>query len=443
MTPSARLASAIEILALVDAERRPVAEVVRDWGKAHRFAGSGDRAALTTLVYDALRRRASAAFVMGDDTPRALMLGALALVRGMSVEAVSALCTGQAHAPEPLAEFERARLSHEQSHALMDAPPDVRADCPQWLFQSFVEGFGDDAEAEVAKLAERAPVDMRVNTLRARREEVLAQLSAFGAAPTPHAPAGVRLILPQDGRNPALRGDELFLKGKIELQDEGSQLTSLLTCAQPGEQVLDFCAGAGGKTLALAAQMANAGQIYATDTDARRLSPLHERLLRAGARNVQVRTPRALDAKTRLEAQRAVLRDLEQNCDLVVLDAPCTGTGAWRRNPDAKWRIRQGALGIRRAEQSHVLEEGARYVKRGGRLAYITCSLLRAENEDQIAAFLAAHADFIPHDMAHLCARARLPMLAPFVAQNGCGLTLSPRRCGTDGFYIASLLRVA
>ena len=171
------------------------------------------------------------------------------------------------------------------------------------------------------------------------------------------------------------------MKGLVEVQDEGSQIAALLAEAKPGMQVLDLCAGAGGKTLALAASMDNHGQIYATDTDGRRLAPIFARLERSGARNVQVRAPKG---------QADVLADLEGRCDLVMIDAPCTGSGAWRRNPDAKWRIRPGALEQRMKDQDETLEAAVRFVKKGGRIVYVTCSVLRPENEDRIAAFLAA-----------------------------------------------------
>ena len=199
---------------------------------------------------------------------------------------------------------------------------------------------------------------------------------------------------------------------------------------QPGEQVLDLCAGGGGKTLALAAAMDNRGQIYATDREARRLGPLYARLERAATRNVQVRTPRR---------GQNVLADLEGHCDLVLVDAPCTGTGTWRRNPDAKWRIRPGALEQRLKEQDEVLESAALYVKPGGRLIYITCSLLPAENEERIAAFLARHTDFSAIGAEALVAAAGLPELARFAGPQGTGLRLSPLTSGTDGFFIAGL----
>ena len=244
---------------------------------------------------------------------------------------------------------------------------------------------------------------------------------------------GLRIAVRPDGRGPALAAEPAYVKGLVEVQDEGSQLAALLAEAKPGMQVLDLCAGAGGKALALAASMDNHGQIYATDSDGRRLAPIFDRLARSGARNVQVRAPRgAAD----------VLADLAGRCDHVMIDAPCTGSGAWRRNPDAKWRIRPGALEQRIKEQDEALEQATRFVKTGGRIVYVTCSVLRPENEDRIAAFLARHDDLLPLDAAIQARAAGLAPLADHASRVGPGFRLSPRATGTDGFYIATLVRM-
>ena len=243
---------------------------------------------------------------------------------------------------------------------------------------------------------------------------------------------GLRIAMRPDGRAPPLASDPAYVKGLVELQDEGSQLAALLAEAKPGMQVLDLCAGAGGKTLALAAAMENQGQIYAADPDSHRLAPIFARLARSGARNVQVRAPRG---------KADVLADLEGRCDLVLIDAPCTGSGAWRRNPDAKWRIRPGALEQRIKDQDETLESALRFVKQGGRIVYITCSVLRAENEDRIAAFMARHDDLLPIDANAQANSAGLPALAEHRSTLGPGFRLSPRTTGTDGFYVATLTR--
>ena len=428
MTPAAHVSAAIEILGALAERRRPAADALKDWGQRHRFAGSKDRAAIASLLFDALRKSASATFVMGADAPRAIMLGALREARGLDVSAIAALCSGEGHAPAPLSDEERARLET----ATLDAAPDhVRGDYPEWLADKFALAFGDRAAEEGAALATRAPVDLRVNILKGDRAQALAKLAHLAPVPTPLSPLGLRIDAGHK-RGPALAAETAYVKGYVEPQDEGSQLASLLCAAAPGEQALDLCAGGGGKALALAGQMHNRGQLYAYDSDGRRLMPLHERLERAGARNIQIRAPRG---------QTDVLADLEGRCDLVLIDAPCTGTGVWRRHPDAKWRLAPGALTLRLQEQAALLTQAARFVKAGGRLVYVTCSVLLDENENQIAAFLAAHEAFAPLPAAETAQAAGLPDLARFASSHGAGLRFSPATSGTDGFYVCVLTR--
>jgi 16S rRNA (cytosine967-C5)-methyltransferase len=244
----------------------------------------------------------------------------------------------------------------------------------------------------------------------------------------------LRIALTADAKAPAVQADPAFLKGLVEVQDEGSQLAALFSAAAPGGQVLDLCAGAGGKTLALAAMMANKGQIFATDDDKRRLAPIHDRLKRAGARNVQVRTPKSVGGE---------LDDLAGRMDLVLIDAPCTGTGAWRRNPDAKWRMRPGALEQRLKDQAAALERAAAFVKPGGRIVYITCSVLEGENGGQVRGFLGRHAEFTLLPPAGIAAplgeRAFLFNKAARLSAEG--LLMTPRTTATDGFFVSALRR--
>jgi 16S rRNA (cytosine967-C5)-methyltransferase len=429
MVPAARISAAIEVLADVETRRRPAADAMKDWGLAHRFAGSGDRAAIAGLVYDALRRKSSSAWLLGEATPRAEVLGALKQLRGLGVDEIAGLFTGEGHAPPPLGDAERERLSHAD---LTAAPAQVRGDFPEWLAPAFAESFGAEAAAAGRALAERAPVDLRVNTLKGDRTKALAALAHLDPVATPFSPIGLRIAVRADGRGVALSAEPAYIKGLVEVQDEGSQLAALLSGAKPGQQVLDLCAGAGGKTLALAGMMANQGQIYATDTDGRRLAPIFGRLERSGARNAQVRAPRGA---------QDILSDLTGRCDLVFVDAPCSGSGAWRRSPDAKWRMRPGALEQRIKDQVETLETAARYVKPGGRIVYVTCSVLKAENEDRVSAFLEAHGDFLPLDAAHMARSAGLPALAEHASRLGAGLRLDPLHTATDGFYVAALVR--
>ena len=291
------------------------------------------------------------------------------------------------------------------------------------------------ASAEGAALSSRAPLDLRVNTLKAERDEAVALLADH--APPDALVAGRSAHRARaDAKNPAIHAEPAFIKGLIEIQDEGSQLAALLAGAKPGEQVLDLCAGAGGKTLALAAAMDNKGQLYATDDDKRRLAPIHERLARSGARNVQVRTPKSVGTQ---------IDDLQGRMDLVLIDAPCTGTGSWRRNPDAKWRVRPGALEQRGKEQAAILDRAAPLVKPGGRIAYVTCSVLAEENGDQVRDFLARHPEFAvapPGEVAGaLGERAFFFRRAVLMTEEG--LLMTPRRTDTDGFFVALLVRQA
>jgi 16S rRNA (cytosine967-C5)-methyltransferase len=431
MTPAARLSAAIDVFAEIESQRRPAADVLKDWGLAHRFAGSSDRAAVAGLVYDALRRRASAAFIMGSSTPRAVLLGMLRLERGLEVEPIENLCDGSKHAPSALTDYERAQL---RGANLKTAPPSVVGDYPDWLDPHFARAFGDARGQELAALAARAPLDLRVNTLKSDRVAVATMLTALDPKPTRWSPLGLRIRLAADAKNPGIYVEPAFLKGLVEVQDEGSQIAALLGGARPGEQVVDLCAGAGGKTLALAALMENHGQIYATDTDKRRLAPIHARLHRAGVRNVQVRTP-AGDAN--------VLADINGRADLVLIDAPCTGTGMWRRNPDAKWRIRPGALAQRQNQQRTVLERAVPLLKRGGRLVYVTCSVLEEENADQVRAFLGRHDDFSVVTCSDLMTELgeRKHLFRDAARFSEAGLLMSPHRTDTDGFFVAALIR--
>jgi 16S rRNA (cytosine967-C5)-methyltransferase len=426
MTPAARIAAGVEVVADIEARRRPAADALKDWGLAHRFAGSKDRAAIASLVYDGLRRKASASWTMNDSSPRGIIIGMLRLQRTMSPEAIADVFSGARHAPAPLSDAERERLL---AGSLDGAPAHVAGDFPDWIEPSLARVF-DDLVAEMQALAARAPLDLRVNSLKVAREEARAALAHLAPAETPHSPIGLRIAPGEDGRGPALQSEPEFLKGWFEIQDEGSQLAAMLTGAKPGEQVVDLCAGGGGKTLALAALMGNAGQIYATDGDARRLAPIHERLKRAGARNVQVRTPRA---------RSDAVADLDGKIDCVLVDAPCTGSGTWRRNPDSKWRLRPGSLEIRRREQTAVLDRAARLVKPGGRIVYVTCSVLPEENDDAVAGLLERQGGLQPIRLTELLDGAGLSELGEAVGHMQYGLQMTPRLTVTDGFYVAGL----
>lgn len=424
-----RLSAAIAVLDDIETRHRPAAEALKAWGLGARFAGAGDRAAIGNLVYDALRRKASLGFGMGDTTPRALVLAVAVREWGQDPQALNALFEGDEHAPAPLSEDEITRLS--AADPLAGAPDAVLADVPEWLVPALSAHFGADWVEEAKAMTARPPLDLRVNTLKSSREKVARALERFAPQLDGPAPDGLRLPAGgRDSRTPNVQSDEGYLKGWFEVQDQGSQMVALLAGARPGEQVLDLCAGAGGKTLAMAAVMGNKGQIFAYDSERSRLAPIYDRLKRNGVRNAQVRAPGP-----------GALDDLVGKLDRAVVDAPCTGTGTWRRRPDTKWKLTPEQLAQRVVEQSAILDQAATFVRPGGQVAYITCSILADENGNQVAAFLDRHKDFeaVPaHKVWHAhfagsTARAR------FLSEGGIGLT--PRLTGTDGFYIALLQR--
>ncbi|WP_295556508.1 RsmB/NOP family class I SAM-dependent RNA methyltransferase [uncultured Hyphomicrobium sp.] len=431
MRPGGRIKAAAEVLEDIFARHQPASTALQDWGKRHRFAGSGDRAAIGTLVYDVLRRRLSLAAQMGAHTPRAMAIAAAPRALGLSADDVIAVCDGSPHAPEPLSDEERAHLV---AGLPADAAAHVAADVPEWLMPSFVRAFGERAIAEGRAMAERAPIDLRANAIKATREKLLGAFAKIGATPARFAPFGVRIPAPEgSAKSPHVEAEAAHGKGWFEVQDEGSQIAAALSGAGPRQQVLDLCAGAGGKTLALAAAMQNTGQIYAYDADKGQLRPIFERLQRAGVRNVQV-----------LEAgDRAALDALGPRFDTVLVDAPCSGSGTWRRKPDAKWRLRPEALAIRQTEQRDVLSLAAGLVKPGGRLTFVTCSVLPEENVDQVAWFVGAFPNFatVPYgDIWPATVGGAAPASADGSTQT---LLLTPASHGTDGFFVASFKRAA
>lgn len=423
-----RLSAAIAVLTDMEQRKRPVSEALKAWGLANRFAGAGDRAAIGNLVYDALRRRASHAALMGADTPRALVLAVAVRDWGEEPAALNDSFSGDPHAPGALSADEMARLVGQLPD---DTPAHILADMPEWLVPSLERAFGDNWVAEGQDMTGRPSLDLRVNLLKSGRDRVMKSLARFHPRETAISPIGVTMPAgPRDARTPNVTSDEGYLKGWFEVQDQGSQIVAALAGARPGEQVLDLCAGAGGKTLALAAAMLNKGQIFAFDSDRTRLAPIYDRLKRNGARNVQVRAP-----------QPGALDDLIGRMDRVVIDAPCTGTGTWRRRPDTKWKLTPELLAQRLSEQGAILTEAARYLKPGGTLVYITCSILPEENDDQIAAFRTANPDFAPIPPQELWQAAFGAPLPEALETQGGGIALTPRLTGTDGFYIAVLKR--
>lgn len=432
LTPGAQVAAAIEILTAIDNEHRPADDVAAEYLRRRRYIGSKDRTQITGHVYAILRHRAAldwwiAKHGIGAE-PRVRILASLVLVEGWRPDAILACFDGERFRPAPLSRTEE-RFIRDLASRTLHHPEMARAvanDLPDWLEPHLDRVFGKGLEREMAALNGPAPTDLRVNLLKADREEARRALAAEGVAakPTPLSPVGLRL------RERAPLGKlATFEQGVVEVQDESSQLAALLTDARPGMRVVDFCAGAGGKTLALAAGMANRGKLVACEVSQRRLDRAARRLRRAGVNNVE---RRALTG----ERDKWVKRHAG-SFDRVFVDVPCLGTGTWRRNPDAKWRMTQEDLAELVERQQQILRSAARLVRPGGRLVYATCSVLYEEDEAQAEAFLAAESDF-----------ALLPVARAWSetiggASNGEQyLRLTPARHGTDGFFVAIFERL-
>ena len=422
-----RVQAAIEVLLDIEKRNRPASSCLKDWGVAHRFAGSGDRSAIGNLVYDGLRNKTANAFCIGNDSARGIILAVLIRQWEMSPAEIAEAFDGDKFAPEPLNAEEIASIENIE---LSDAPKHIQANLPEWCVSSFEANFDEEWVAEATALCERPPLDMRVNTLKSTQEKMLIALTKQGAKVTSIARNGLRIEAgKQNSRLPNVQAEAGYQTGKFEIQDEGSQIVGDLIFARPGEKVLDFCAGAGGKTLALSAVMENKGQVHAHDSDKIRLKPIYERLKRAGTRNVQVHGP---------DDDMSALVD---KMDRVIIDAPYTGSGTWRRRPDAKWKLTKNTLEERLREQEEVLSEAAPFVKPGGFLVYITCSLLPEENENQVYSFMEDNPQF-----ELLSAGEVWQDLFGFDKKNPWSsdmmtVTLTPASTGTDGFFFAVMGR--
>ena len=421
MRDAGRLAAAIDVLTEIETRHRPVRLALKSWGDSARYAGAKDRAFVSGLALDVLRRRRSLAWRMGEDGPRAAALAALRFLWDWPLERVAQAAGEEPHGSGPLTDAERTAL--ERPRDLTDAPDAVRGDYPDWLDAFMARAFAENRALEGAALSERAPVDLRVNLLKSDPERTLKALTSLKAEPTDVLATALRMpALDPSARSGAVETIPQFSKGWFEVQDLGSQIAATCAGEVKGKQVLDLCAGGGGKTLALAGAMGNTGQIYAYDSDARRLADTIRRGDRAGVRNLQIRSPVNPDP----------LKGLEGKMDVVFIDAPCSGAGSWRRHPDTKWRLTPETLERRMADQDAVLDAGATFVKPGGRMVYVTCSVLPEEDEDRVAAFLARTQGFVA---APATADAKLTR---YLTPEGF-LRLSPRTSGTDGFFVAVL----
>lgn len=431
MTPAERLQAAIELIREVERAPRPADAVVSAWFRGRRDLRDPDRGEISELLYAVLRSHARVGWWLEKyerpANPRSRLLAWLALSRVRTPDQIQGLFSGAEFAPAALTEAERRLLGRLQGGSLdhPDMPDAVRAECPDWALEPLRRRFGDGFAGEMAAMLTPAPLDLRVNPLRSTREAVLSELRARGlsAAACRLAPYGIRVP-----ERPSLTRVPMLKTGEVEIQDEGSQLVAMLVDARPGERVVDFCAGAGGKTLAIATQMANKGVVIACDVSENRLKRAAERFRGAGLHNIQTRLLAS-------ERDKWVKRH-KGGFDRVLVDAPCSGTGTWRRNPDARWRAQDMGLEALVKLQAEILDSAARLVKPGGRLVYATCSLLPDENEVQVEAFLAAHPDFQAVPL-----RDTAPQLTDSAHPEH--LSLTPARHGTDGFFAAVMVRGA
>lgn len=431
MTPAARLQATLDLMHDVENVARPADAVVSAWFRSHRQIGDADRGVIAELLYALLRHHARLGWWLAKQgcevTPRNRLLAWLALAESKTPEQVAGLFSGASAAPAALSDPERALLTKLRggtiAHPAM--PEEVRCECPSWAAGPLRRRFGDSFPREMAALLTPPPLDLRVNPLQATREAMLRALQRLGlpAEATRMAPCGIRVT-----ERPSLARLPMLKTGEVEIQDEGSQLVAMLVGARPGERVVDFCAGAGGKTLAIAAQMENKGHIIACDVLANRLKRSAERFRQAGLHNIET--------KPLTSEKDPWVKRHKGGFDRVLVDAPCSGTGTWRRNPDARWRALGAGLETLLPLQASILASAARLVKPGGRLVYATCSMLSEENEEQVAAFLAAHAAFhvVPlHDVAQQLKESAHPDY----------LSLTPARHGTDGFFGAVMQRAS
>lgn len=419
-----RFAHALDVLDAMSYSRVTADKAKNDWFRGRPNVDGQERAQIERMVDDVMRYRSALDWWIDragrglPPTDQARLVAMQILVRKRKPKEAMA----QIRRPDPeLTKLSEALDDHTIDHP--DMPPAIRAGIPAWLEPALAERFGRDMLPEMQAMLRPAPLDLRVNALSAKRDLARTRLAGEGleGEPTPYSPLGLRLKPGTDiGQAKALAD------GLVEPQDEGSQLAALLVDARPGQFIVDLCAGAGGKTLAMAGQMENRGRLVALDISEGRLARARTRLRRAGVHNAECR-----------ELDRKWLKRHGAEADRVLVDAPCTGTGVWRRKPDARWRLAPTDLPELTAAQSRLLDDAARLVRPGGRLVYVTCSLLRAENEDQVTAFLARQPEFALRPMAEVWAET----IGGSAPAKGDMLLLTPARHGCDGFFVAVLER--
>lgn len=423
MRPEAQVQSAIKILQQISETRKPADLQLRSWGQKNRFAGSKDRAAIGELVFAVLRQRSRYAAQMISEAPRALMIAHLHAMK--SPADWQALFNGGPHAPGILSE-EEMEMVHRQVEPLSLS---TKYSIPEWALQDLSDTFGSDLEVEAKALLSRAPIDLRVNTLKSARKPARVHLQREGVNTEPGALSRKALrIETREGISPGkIIKTRTYMEGEVDVQDQGAIWILDQVTLRPGDTAIDLCAGGGGKTLGLATQMKNKGTLIATDVAQRRLSNVEPRLKRAGITCADLM--HIVDWVPGKDKQDPNLEAYKEKADLVFLDVPCSGSGTWRRQPDAKWRTDPNLVHGYRIAQKNILERGARLVKAGGELVYVTCSLFYSENAAQIDRFLSDNPEFTPRELEPIEGLRKI----------GDGYQLSPHSTGTDGFFVAFL----
>ena len=437
MQSGAHISASIELLTTIATSPTPADRVLQNYFKHRRYIGGRDKREISGMVYGALRHQGELVWLLEhqghDVTPRRMLLAYLSRHGGFVANQLNLMCDGRAYNAKPLNATEQKMVEKIRGKLPAEMPNWARYNLPGWLAKALHEDWGDDLPRLMSRMAEEAPVDLRVNTLKTTVDDMTATLRAEGheAVPAPLAPWGLRLT-----ERAALFGMPAFKNGLFEVQDAGSQIIALLSAVKPGQQVVDFCAGAGGKTLAMAAMMNNRGMLTAGDIIGNKLEELKRRLSRAGVSNTTIR-------QWKSERDKWV-KQHQGKLDTVLLDVPCSGSGVWRRNPDARWRLTPQKLAELNRTQDAILASTARMVKPGGRLIYATCSVLKAENADRVNAFLAANPAFkimpVPAVWAELS--QQYPQLGACPTEQET-LQLTPHQHGTDGFFVAVLTRTA
>jgi 16S rRNA (cytosine967-C5)-methyltransferase len=427
---ASQIQSSIEILEQILNRHRTVPSVMKEWGVNNRYAGVKDRATITNILNASLRRKSSSSYIMSDDSPRAILIGTLINEFQFEINTLYNLFNNEKHAPISLSDEEVLKVK-EANEKLKNSEKWIKNDLPEWAASEYEKTFDINQDEQLQHLSNMPDLDIRVNSIKTNISKVEGELQKFLPIKTHHSPYGLRFkATGLSHKYPNLEKTLAYSKGHIEIQNEGSQIASILSGVGPGQQVLDYCAGHGGKAVVLSMLMNNTGQIFLHDINESRLSNVPSRMRRLGIKNYQI--------KVNLEnIQNSNL------FDVVFVDAPCTGSGTWRRKPDLKWRSSKEKLNENIKAQHDIIREASKFVKVGGKLIYVTCSVFDSENDGQISDFLNSNSTFklINYQTQWKYDENNIPKNAK--SHNEDTLLLSPMTHNTDGFFVAILERLA